>query len=172
MNASYHTVFGWNFQRVQLADGETQSGIYRENTRLENSESWMPWTKGERDIVEHPADLTDPHILARRGKFIPKVEFAGRVFPKGRYVVRAVGDAENWCLNSALNGNTAPALDCIWIAAGEAYTAPVGSLILIATGRTSAGAGPLAIEVVSDNLVITAETDTAIFTFSRRRDAA
>ena len=54
------------------------------------------------------ADRTDPYILARRGKFIPKVEFAGRVFPKGRYVVQAVGEAENWCFNSALNGNTAP----------------------------------------------------------------
>jgi len=172
MNTSRHTVFGWTIHRVQFADGETQAGIYRENTRLENSESWMPWTKGERDIIEHPAALTDPYILARRGKFIPKVEFAGRVFPKGRYVVQAVGEAENWCFNNALNGNTAPTLNCIWLAAGETYTAPVGTLFLIATGQTSIGTGPLSVTVVSDSITLTAETDAAIITFSRRRDAS
>ena len=170
MKTAEFTAFGWNLVRVQLANGETQTGFYREDTRIEKSESWMAWTKGERDVVEYPNALIDPFILARRGNFVAKVEFAGRVFPRGKYVLQAVGDSENWCLNSTLNGNSAPELACIWLKAGEAYTAPIGSLNLIATGTINIGTAPLAIEVTSKNAEIVAENAVAIITFSRRRN--
>lgn len=164
-----HTVFGWMLTQTVFADGETQSAVYREDVRIERSQSWMPWTKGERVFAEHPAALTDPELLARRGNFVAKDDFAGKVFPKGRYVLQAVGDSENWCLNHAINGNDAPDMRCTWLRAGDVYQANKGDLLLIAAGATSLGNGPLAVEVSSESLTITANTEAAIFKFSRRK---
>lgn len=169
MIITHHTIFGWLVTQTVFADGDTYSAVYREDVRSELSQSWMPWTKGERIFAEHPAALTDPEFLAQRGKFVAKVAFAGKIFPRGRYTVQAVGDAENWCLNHALNGNDAPELNCTWLQVGDTYATSVGDLLLVAAGETSVGSGPLAIEVRTPALVITANTEAAIFKFSRRK---
>ncbi len=169
MNVVNHTVFGWSITQTTFSDGDTQSAVYREDVRIEKSQSWMPWTKGERIFIEYPKTLTDADILAQRGNFVAKVDFAGKIFPKGRYVLKAVGDSENWCLNHSLNENDAPDMTCTWLSVGEKYTASKGTLFLIATGDTTIGTGPLAVEVTSNLLTVDALTNTAIFTFSRRK---
>jgi hypothetical protein len=164
-----YIVFGWKMHQMILVDGATHGVVYREDVRIEKSESWMFWTKGQRVFDQVPDLLTDTDVLVQRGNFVANETFAGKVFPKGRYIIKAVGDAENWCFNISLNDNDFPNLQGIWLAAGESYSAIKQELLFIVSGDTSAGSGPLQVEITSDTSTIVANTDTSIIKFSRRK---
>jgi len=165
-----HVVFGWVIHQNTFADGDTQFyGFYRNDVRMEKSDHFTMWVRGERIWNNAPDTLTDPFILAQRGNYVDKVDFAGRVFPRGVYTVKAVGEAENWCITSIYNDNKSPELQGTWLKPDETYQATKGDLLLIAIGNTSAGLGPIAIEVTSESLPIVAQTDTAIIKFSHRK---
>lgn len=171
MNSTMLKVFDWNVQYAQLADGMETSVVVREDSKSELSENWTLWSVGERDLVQYPEGFDDAAITQRRGKFVAKQDLAGHTYKRGRYTVKAVGDAEFWCVNSALNDNLLPGLNATFLSAGQTYSSKVGDLLLLAAGQASVGAAPMQMEVVTDGLVITAITDAVLVKFSGRKNA-
>jgi hypothetical protein len=167
MISTKYIVFGWVIHRNGLADGEEITGAWANDTPMDIAANWAFWTKGARVITSYPPDFDDASFIQQRGLFFNKITFAGHVYKRGTYTLKAVGDTEFWCLDYLLNDKSSPDLEFILLSAGQTYATSVGQLILIASGDTDLGAAPLPVEIVSQGKVITANTDASLIIFSR-----
>jgi len=167
MISTKYIVFGWVIHRNGLADGEEITGAWANDTPMDIAANWAFWTKGARVITSYPLDFDDASFIQQRGLFFNKITFAGHVYKRGTYTLKAVGDTEFWCLDYLLNDKSSPDLEFILLSAGQTYATSVGQLILIASGDTDLGAAPLPVEIVSQGKVITANTDASLIIFSR-----
>lgn len=167
MITTKYIVFGWAIHRNVLADGEEMTGTWIKDTPMDIAANWAFWTKGARVITSYPANFDDAFFIQQRGLFFNKIAFAGHVYKRGTYTLKAVGDTEFWCLDYLLNGSSAPDLEFVLLPAGQTYATSVGQLILVASGETDLGAAPLPVEIVSQDKVITANTDSSLIIFSR-----
>lgn len=164
-----YNIFGWEIDCRTFADAEEYVTVWRHDTRIELSTNWTLWTKGARIITTYPDTLNNDFLTQQRGQFANKTTFNGHIYKRGSYTFKTVGITEHWCLDHAVNGNSAPDLTEIFLTAGQTYTPSTGALILIASGETSLGSAPVPLEIVSDNKTITANTDSALVVFSRRK---
>lgn len=169
MNSTKYIIFGWSLNKNALADGEGMATTFNVDTPVENCANWTFWTTGERVATVYPTNLDDPFFIQQRGRFENKVEFAGHIYKQGNYVFKAVGDAEFWCFDSGLNGNTAPDFTFVLLAAGQSYVTSIGQLVLISSGSTNLGAMPTALEIVSEGISITASVESSLIIFSRSK---
>jgi hypothetical protein len=167
MKTKKHIVFGWVIHQHTLVDGEETVCTWVKDTPMDSCANWTFWTKGARVITSYPANFDDAFFIQQRGQFSNKDIFAGRTYKRGKYVGKAVGDTEFWCLDYLLNNSSAPDLEFILLPAGQTYVTSVGQLILVASGETNIGAAPLPAEVVSQDKVIAANTDSSLIIFSR-----
>jgi hypothetical protein len=169
MNAAKYVVFGWTIHKTILVDGEQISVKFAKDTPMDISANWIFWTKGARVVTTYPSDLNDDIFIQQRGNFSNKNVFAGRVYKRGTYVLKAVGDTEFWCLDYLLNDSSAPDLEFITLNAGQTYSTSVGQLVFVASGSTNLATAPAPLQVASENLVITASTDASLIIFSRSK---
>jgi hypothetical protein len=169
MITKLYNIFGWKIQHRRFTDAEEFVMIWRNDTRVELSTNWTVWTKGARVCTVYPVTLNDDFLTQQRGQFANKTTFNGHVYKRGSYTFKAVGETEHWCLDHAINDNSAPDLTEVFLPAGQTHTPNTGALILIASGETSLGTAPTPIEIVSDSKMITAITDSVLIIFSRRK---
>lgn len=167
MNATKYVIFGWNINKNMLVDGEEISATWVKDTPMDTSANCFFWTKGARIVTKHPEGFNDDFFTQQRGKFSNKVAFDGHTYKKGNYIFKAVGDTEFWCLDYSLNNNSAPNFEFVVLDAGQTYATSVGQLILIASGQTNLGLASTPLEIVSENTVITATTDSCLIIFSK-----
>lgn len=169
MIATKYIIFGWAIHRNTFVDSEEITSTWAKDTPMDNAANWLVWTKGARVAINYPAEFNDDFFVQQRGLFLNKTTFAGHVYKKGTYTFKTVGDTELWCLDYLLNDKSAPDLELVVLPAGQAYAASVGQLILISSGETDLGAAPLPVEIVSQDKVITANTDATLIIFSRQK---
>jgi len=169
MIATPFNVFGWTIAKNLMDDGEEITSVLRSDISIESINKFMFWTKGARVVTEYPEGFDNNFYTQQRGQFYNKTTFPGVVLKRGKYIHKAVGETEYWCLDHASNDNSAPELQLIFLNAGETYATSIGELIFVTDGETSLGVGPLSINVSSENTIITAITDTSLILFSRRK---
>lgn len=169
MNSQKYIIFGWVINKNTFVNGEQTSFVWLEDFPIDSSANWLFWTKGARVGITYPEDLNDDFLTRQRGRFLNKTTFAGYTYKKGKYVFSIVGDTEVWCLDYALNNNSAPSFEFVLLEAGQSYVTSVGQLILIASGQTNFGGEPTSLEIVSENKIISATTQASLIIFSRKK---
>lgn len=169
MKSTPVSVFGWRFTQQLFADAEEFKNVWLKDTPVESSANWLFWTRGARVVISYPEELDDPFFIEQRGQFCNKTTFAGHVYKKGSYTYKAVGETELWCFDYLLNDNSNPDMQLTFVPAGQDYITSVGQLLFIPSGETNLGTGPISVVIATEGQNVTAITDTAIITISRRK---
>jgi hypothetical protein len=168
MISENYKVFGWSMVHRSFSDAEEYDVTIPKDLRGENLTNWVFWVKGGRTFIEYPDGQYDDVFIKPRTQFVNKTAFAGSVWKAGSYKMKMIDDGEFWCLDYRFNKDS-PELEGILLTAGQTYTATKGSLIFVAMGETSIGTSPLPVEISSEVKIITAITDAALITFSKRK---
>lgn len=169
MNSTKYEIFGWTIHRNMLSDGQQFEAVWKKDTPIDNFSNNLFWTKGERVVTSCPENFTDDFFIQQRGQFSNKETFKGYTYKRGKYVFKAVGETEVWCLDYLINNNSAPDSEFVVLPAGQTYETSVGQLILIASGETNFGTSPIPLEIVSTGKSIAAIEDTCLIIFSRSK---